>query len=619
MKDSCANRVLYVPSRDAETNARIQTLLEDSEFSSVEFETALDASGTGMQLRVGEAPILLVHACQLAEVSHQLAENLGGGKAHIVVWDDQPEAACAGEEEAERRPRRQAARLHYVGPGRLAGVVKSLIGLLGENADLQRRLAASNGSGDDVARLSTELDEARRVVAEMSRDIDDHSEHLAFLSSHDSLTRLPNRQGLEVQLRAWLSALNQGAGRPFTLMIVNLDRFKVLNDILGREYADQVIVEVSARLTGALRHHDLVCRLAGDEFAVLLDGIDHARYLQRLADRILTNVARPFDIAGRQVAPRASGGAVLVAGQYETVEEVLRDASLALTRAKARGGGRTEFFDPAQHRADLDDLVLETEMARALEAGEFFFHFQPIVSMPEARIEGFEALMRWRHPKRGLISPARFIPLAEQCGMIDRLGEFAVEQACTTLLRWRESRPERELFVAINVSRRQLLDQGFADSVLARIATHGVAPASLHLEITETAMIDHIDVVSENLLRLRAAGLKICIDDFGVGYSTLSSLHRLPVDVLKVDRSFVANMALSARNEALVRAIIAMGRSLELTIVAEGIETPEEYERLAAMDCHLAQGFHFCRGVDEERAGRLLDAGDAWRDLAQTP
>ncbi len=483
--------------------------------------------------------------------------------------------------------------------------------VLGDRVCEDERFTYYNVSIDDVRRarqilrLLVQNQGIRQEMRQSSEAVlEESSDEIEFVSLHDSLTGLPNRQSLLDRLDVQL----QQQTFDFGCVIVNVDRFKVLNDRFGASAGDLIIVEMAKRLSRIVRQRDVVCRVAGDEFTIICS-VTNENQLRQVADRIHTSLTTPIQFdSERQINLRVSLGAVIAAPAHQSPEGMLRDASVALSRAKKRGGNSVEFFDPENHQRDLDHLEIETDLSRGLDLDEFKLAYQPVVSLTDSSVLGFEALLRWTHNIRGPISPGVFIPIAEQSGFIDRLGIFVLVRACKQLKIWTEEFPDRTFFIAINISRRQLLQRSFADRALRIIDEHGVDPTNLHFEITETAVIDSIDVVAQNLKALRTRGVQICIDDFGVGYSSLSSLYRLPVDVLKIDRSFIQRIGVEEDGAKLVQAVIDISRALGLHLVAEGIETAEQAKELLTAGCDVGQGFYYSKGIDADSATEMLRA-----------
>jgi diguanylate cyclase (GGDEF)-like protein/PAS domain S-box-containing protein len=422
--------------------------------------------------------------------------------------------------------------------------------------------------------------------------------HQAF---HDALTGLANRALFEDRLAHAIAGLRQ-RGSGLSVLFVDLDDFKTVNDSLGHSTGDELLRSVAERLRYNLGGSDTAARLGGDEFGVLLDGPLDTEAVSEAARRLLNALEPPFTIDGRQLSVSASVGIALATGA-ETMEELMRNADLAMYEAKRRGGAQWRVFEDSMHAVALGRLELGAQLQRAIDDAQFVLQFQPIVRLDDATVIGAEALIRWRHPERGLLAPSQFLSLAEQTGLIVPMGRWALAEACRTLAGWNAS---EEVYLSVNVSMRQLRDPRIVEDVQFALDDAGVAPEQLVLEITESFLADETEGVLQCLQRLRAFGVRLAVDDFGTGYSALSYLQRFPIDILKIDRSFVLHARRSSPSLNLVRSIVQLGRSLHLDVVAEGIEDAEQAEELAAMGVPSGQGFYFARPLDPEDFGSLL-------------
>jgi diguanylate cyclase (GGDEF)-like protein/PAS domain S-box-containing protein len=447
-----------------------------------------------------------------------------------------------------------------------------------------------------------------RDVSERKK-LEQELRHQAF---HDSLTGLANRALFEDRLAHALAGL-QRRDVGLAVLFVDLDDFKTVNDSLGHSSGDDLLRSVGERLRYNLRGSDTAARLGGDEFGVLLEGAETPEAATEAARRLLNALEPPFTIDGRLLNVSASVGIALAARGQETMEELMRNADLAMYDAKRRGGAQWRVFEQAMHAVALGRLELGAELQRAVDEEQFELHFQPIVRLDTAAVIGAEALIRWQHPERGLLSPAHFLPLAEQTGLIVPMGRWALADACRRLADWQERYPRSEpLYLSVNVSMRQLHDSNVVDDVRAALDDAGVEPQQLVLEITESFLADETEAVLRCLQRLRALGVRLAVDDFGTGYSALSYLQRFPIDMLKIDRSFVEHARRASPSLNLVRSIVQLGRSLHLDIVAEGIEEAEQAEELLAMGVASGQGFHYAEPLVPDRLAALL-ATDARR------
>jgi diguanylate cyclase (GGDEF)-like protein/PAS domain S-box-containing protein len=436
----------------------------------------------------------------------------------------------------------------------------------------------------------------------------------------DTLTGLPNRVLFVDLLERAISRTARRRDYQFALVILGLDRFKTLSHSLGLTQADQLLVEVAHRLQACLRATDAVsrgghgftlARLGGDEFTVLLDDIDDASDAVRVVERLRDALQRPFEIDGQQVFVTASAGITVSSSGYRDPEDVLRDAAIALHRAKAGSATRCELFDVGMRDRAVSRMRVETEMRQAIERGAFEVFYQPIIAVRGGRLAGFEALVRWRHPSQGLIDPSDFIPIAEDTEMIVLIGRQVLAQSCHQMAAWqRRFGALAPRVMCVNVSSKQFADADLTGEIEAVLAESKLDPSSLKLEITESAFLGDIRSAQVTLRRLRMLGVAWSLDDFGTGYSSLSYLHRLHVDTVKVDRSFVSRIGLDDGSE-MVRAIAAIAHNMGMDVVAEGVETAEQLEWLRAVGCEYAQGFYFSRPVDVSAATELI-ASSPW-------
>ncbi|QYJ15822.1 hypothetical protein Rxycam_01650 [Rubrobacter xylanophilus DSM 9941] len=427
--------------------------------------------------------------------------------------------------------------------------------------------------------------------------------HLAF---HDPLTGLPNRALFMDRLKHALARAGR-SGDVLAVLFIDLDNFKFINDSLGHEAGDRLLVAVARRLSGATRPGDTVARLGGDEFTVLLEGIADGGEAMRAAERVAEVLRDPFRVAGRELFVSASVGISVSAAGSGSVEDLMRGADLAMYEAKREGKNRYRVFDFGMSRTAHDRLRLENDLRRALERDEFRLYYQPVVRLGDGKVMGLEALLRWERPGRGITLPDRFIPLAEETGMIVEIGRRVLRMACSRAAEWRRIHPS--LVVSVNVSARQLKTPDFAEEVERILHQARLEPCGLVLEVTESAAMDEPGEAAEVLRGLRELGVGLALDDFGTGYSSLSHLRRLPVSFLKIDRSFVEGLGGEADSGVLVGGVIALSRELGFEPVAEGVETPGQLERLLELGCELGQGYYFASPMPEGTAEELLHRG----------
>jgi len=447
--------------------------------------------------------------------------------------------------------------------------------------------------------LTREIGERTRAEAELS--------HLAF---YDTLTDLPNRALFLDRLDHALSRADR-RHNVVGVLFLDLDNFKDVNDSLGHDIGDLLLKTVADRLRQSLRVGDTVARFGGDEFTILLEdlyGLDDAI---AAAERVVSVISEPVLLEGTEVVPSFSIGIILGAPGDDRPDELLRNADLAMYRAKVNGKARFEVFDQSMNADAVARLELEADLRRALERQELRLHYQPIVSLENGRIRAVEALARWQHPRRGLISPLQFIPIAEETGLIVPLGRWVLEEACRQIRHWQITHPEAsDLLVSVNLSGRQFQNARLVDEVQQTLHETGLDPTCLQLEITETAVMKDAASTIKTLHELKALGVKLAIDDFGTGYSSLSYLRQFPVDTLKIDRSFVDGLGREAQDTELVRSVIAMAKSLSLAVTSEGIETTEQLTQLQELGCDRGQGFLLrpaapCRSVRRGTLARL--------------
>ena len=442
-------------------------------------------------------------------------------------------------------------------------------------------------------------------------------EQLLHNALHDALTGLPNRALFLEHLRHTIDRNQRRTDAQFAVLFLDFDRFKVVNDSLGHMEGDKLLILIARRLEKSLRTSDIVARLGGDEFTILLTELEQFGEISEIIERIQTDLKAPFILMEREIFISASIGVALSSPKYTKPEEMLRDADTAMYRAKAGGKARYQIFNQTMHNAANERLQLETELRHALERGEFCNYYQPIVELEDNRLVGFESLVRWHHPTRGLILPAEFISTMEETGLIVGLGIWVLRESCRQLREWQTAYQINcpELTMSVNLSCRQFLQTDLAERVEEILRETAVDPDCLRLEITESHVMEDSELAISIMHRLRAIGVKLSIDDFGTGYSSLSYLHRLPINYLKVDRSFVSRMLSNHENAEIVRTIVTLAKNLEIDVIAEGIEMREQAAHLRKLDCKYGQGFLFSRPRTAESAGALV----ASNKITETP
>jgi diguanylate cyclase (GGDEF)-like protein/PAS domain S-box-containing protein len=455
----------------------------------------------------------------------------------------------------------------------------------------------------------------RRHVVVAVDDITEHKaleEELRTAARLDRLTGLPNRALFLDRLQRAVVRRRQSRKEPaYAVLFLDFDRFKIINDSLGHDAGDRLLCEIARRLRETLGVVDSVssaargttaARLGGDEFVVLLDSLESPAEAQAVAERLLDALGAPYQLDGREVVSTASIGIVKGEYDYERADDVLRDADTAMYEAKLAGKGRALMFDGSMRERVQRKLELESGLRRGLDSGQFILHYQPIISLESGRIEGFEALVRWQHPEHGMVSPGEFIPVAEETGLIVPLGEWVFREACRQRAAWqamlgRDATPS----LSVNLSRNQLASAGLPRRLVEIAAEAGVDPQSIHLEVTESAIMSDTKLAADVLRELKTVGFRVDMDDFGTGYSSLACLHQFPIDVLKIDRSFIANLDRGRDFAALVNAIAMLARNLGIEVVAEGVETPDQVTMLQSLECQLAQGYYFARPMPADQ------------------
>ncbi len=471
----------------------------------------------------------------------------------------------------------------------------------------ERERAEAEHARAEAERLRAEqaerhVEELNRYVDKLEsagRELEESHEHFRHAAFHDALTGLPNRSLFTDHLRVALRRAHQNEQYLFGVLFLDLDRFKNINDSLGHPCGDELLILVARRLEACIRQTDMVARFGGDEFAVLLDAIQDTSDAVRIAEKVQQAISAPFKLASHEAITTASIGIALSTSGYTEAEDIIRDADTAMYRAKDRGKARCEIFDTAMHTRAVTLLRLESDLRRALEKDELCVYYQPIVSLASGELHGFEALVRWQHPERGIVSPDDFIPLAEETGLILPIGLRVLRDACGQLRKWQQySLSNRDLIMSVNLSGKQLMQPDLIERIEEVLHESQINPWHLKLEITETVVMENPELAAVTLAKLRGLGVRLSIDDFGTGYSSLSYLNRFPVDTLKIDRSFVTSMNEADENLQIVKTIITLAGNLGMQVVAEGVETEAQLEQLRSLKCQYGQGFYFSRPLD---------------------
>lgn len=463
---------------------------------------------------------------------------------------------------------------------------------------LSRGIAVRDTAGSAYRMVGSQTDITGRHQAE---------EQLRYGALHDDLTGLANRTAFMERLRRSLERARLDDSYVFAVLFLDMDRFKIINDSLGHYVGDKLLIEIARRLELALRPSDMVARLGGDEFVVLIDHLRDEQDVAYVANRIQKTLSVPFTLDEREVFTTVSIGITLSSAECESAEALIRDADTAMYRAKLNGKARFEIFDPQMREQALRIMQLETDLRRAIGRNEFVLYYQPIVSFATGRLAGFESLIRWNHPQRGFISPADFIPIAEDNGMINPIGRWVLQESCRQLREWQTKFPAcQHLTINVNLSGKQFSQPNLIDVIRETLEKTGLSASFLKLEITETVIMENAESAAVMLNELKALGSQLAIDDFGTGYSSFSHLHRFPIDTLKIDRAFISRMDASAESSEIVRTMLTLAHNLKMSVVAEGIETAAQVKQLRTLGCEYGQGYFLNRPMCAEDAEKVV-------------
>ena len=464
---------------------------------------------------------------------------------------------------------------------------------------LIRGMAVRDNGGKAVRIAGSMSDITERKSAE---------EKLAHDAVHDALTGLPNRKKLMERLARSIKRIKHNSNYGFAVLFIDLDRFKTINDSLGHQAGDELLLIITEKLSELVRPSDMVARLGGDEFVVVLENVRSKERVSQIAERILTCLQKPNEISGQQIYSSASIGIVLASPAYDQPDDLVRDADIAMYRSKVKGKARFEIYDSKMHSSAVSLLQMEMDLRRAIDRDEFTLNYQPIVSLNSEKIVGFEALIRWNHPTRGNIPPDDFIPVAEETGLILPIGNWVLREACSQMQQWREKYSlANSLIVNVNLSARQLEQKDLVKQIARILKETKLDPACLKLEITESVIMKNAEETITTVRKLREMGVLLSIDDFGTGYSSLSYLHRFPIDTLKVDRSFVNLIGAEGEHSEIIQTIITLAYNLGMDVVAEGVETAEQLEFLRQVNCNYGQGYFYSRPVTNLLAAEMIE------------
>ncbi|MEH1791477.1 two-component system response regulator [Nostoc sp.] len=476
----------------------------------------------------------------------------------------------------------------------------------------------------EILKLNVELEhrvkertgELEKALQKLQQEINSRQKlqsQLLDIALHDSLTGLPNRVLFIRRLENALNRAKQESSYQFALLFLDCDRFKVINDSLGHLVGDELLIAIARRLQACLIPIDTIARLGGDEFGILLENITDINIAIQVAEQILQQLSLAFNLSRYEVFMNASIGISWGNKDYDRPEYLLRDADTAMYRAKAQGRGKYHVFNPAMHREAIQLLELENDLRRAVERQEFLVYYQPIVSLNTGRISGFEALVRWQHPTRGLVSPIEFIPVAEETGLINAINSWVLQSACHQLSIWQHHPVTPEpLTMSVNLSARLFLQPNLVEQIDRMIYENKVNPAYLELEITESVIMENTNAIKIILQQLKHRKIKLIMDDFGTGYSSLSYLHSFPFNALKIDKSFVKRMQDNQENMGLVPAMIGIANSMGMNAIAEGVETQEQLAQLRSLNCNFAQGYLFSQPIEQQSVLKLLATTPQW-------
>ena len=574
---------LFGTVQDITERRRTDAALRESEYK---LRTLFSSMGEGLA-QVDSNEIIEFVNERLCEMTGYTQEELLGKSTFDIFFDDEGRLTV----DNENNKRRQGFSGQY--EARLRKKSGAMLWVLISGAPIV------NADGIITGTLGVFMDITERKCAE------EKMLHDAF---HDSLTGLANRALFSDHLRLRIERAKRDPEGRFAVLFLDFDRFKVVNDSLGHAEGDELLILIARRLESVMRSCDLVARLGGDEFTILLGELDAENDAILIAERIQENLKIPFEVGGSEIFMSASIGIALSTIGHTRAEDMLRDADIAMYCAKANGKARHQVFDQAMHDRALMQLQMETDIRQAFERGEFSIYYQPIFVIETSDLAGFEALIRWNHPTRGMVSPGEFIPIAEENGLILPLGRWILFESCRQMREWQDKNPAaKSLKLSVNLSCKQFLQPDLVEQVIAALVSTRLEAHCLKLEITESHLMENSAMSVKIMNRLRELGVELSLDDFGTGYSSLSYLHRLPVNYLKIDRSFVSRMTESAENGEIVNTIIKLAQNLKMKVIAEGIETADQLDQLKHLSCEYGQGYFYSKPLEAEAAKLFID------------
>ncbi len=435
-------------------------------------------------------------------------------------------------------------------------------------------------------------------------------EHMAHEALHDCLTGLPNLSLFKNRVSQSFKQKQRNPKYQFAVCFLDLDRFKNLNDSHGHSVGDQLLIKLSQRVSNILRPSDTISRMGGDEFTFLLDNISDLDETIAISERILKSFKKPFNINGDEIFTNASIGICMSSPQYTGADDMIRDADIAMYRAKSSGKGQIDIFNPEMHEYAIETMKIENDLRTAIVNNQLEVYYQPVINLKNQKIDGFEALLRWHHPTLGFVSPERFIPISESTGQIKELGQWVLTQACQQVREWSlQYCPNDEFSIAVNLSSIQLTDSVIHEQIEEVLRNTRMTQTKLHLEVTETALVGHKESAKQTIKKIRNSGISLSIDDFGKGYCSLTYLQEFDFDILKIDKDFIQDMGPEGKGLQLVRTLMLLARDLKMKVVAEGVETEEQLNRLKAMKCPYIQGYYFSRPLPADQIKALLEMG----------